>query len=446
VKTKYNAGMTTAVAEVEPLPNDLLAPLSRILTPSGWQAVEGHPSLFLRSNTALMSALRCTFTSRSVTVASVSMMFEEDRPLQLSVQPRDLGTFAAVCEVLNRYAGRLDRLDYVDCVADLLKHVAEVRLECETTGLVPTVASMAGGVVRYEPAPPPVWPAPERQRSELNQRRAAGDTSLLPWERAQQKQFPRLLEKDRRRSLSARLAYYEAKELLRPDEAFVRTIDGGRHAVWLPDDDSKGAFAYSIGLGYLHDLPEILLVSPLPAMSGATSRALALTVNAIAAAMIDGLSLKPGDRYAAVAAIVARTVHKECTLDHAALAQSCFVIPSARIEERTLGAGAWFYANFMDAASFPVLACLLQPPRLPDGYGLPPPPPPARAKPAIVSVSWKPAAVPVKRARAAAGAPTPKPKPKPTPKPKRKRNRLAARKPAAKKAAKKSGKTRSKRR
>src|SRR5688572_24896147 len=58
LKTNTMADMTTAVAEVEPLPNDLLAPLSRILTPSGWQAVEGHPSLFLRSNTALMSALR----------------------------------------------------------------------------------------------------------------------------------------------------------------------------------------------------------------------------------------------------------------------------------------------------------------------------------------------------------------------------------------------------
>ena len=168
---------------------------------------------------------------------------------------------------------------------------------------------------------------------------ARGDATLLPWEPAQHKQFPRLLAKDRRRSLSARLAYYEAQELLRPDEAFVRTIDGGRHAVWLPADDSKGAFAYSIGLGYLHDLPEILLVSPLPAMSGATSRALALTVNAIAAAMLDGLGSKPGDRYAVVADIVARTVHKECTLDHAALAQSCFVLPSARIEERTLGGG-----------------------------------------------------------------------------------------------------------
>ena len=52
------------------------------------------------------------------------------------------------------------------------------------------------------------------------------------------------------------------------------------------------------------------------------------------------------------------------------------MIPSPRIEERTLGGGAWFYANFMDAPSFPVLACLLQPPRVPDGYGLPPPPPP----------------------------------------------------------------------
>jgi len=87
-----------------------------------------------------------------------------------------------------------------------------------------------------------------------------------------------------------------------------------------------------------------------------------------------------GDRYAAVADTVARTVHKECTLDHASLAQSCFVIPSARIEERTLGAARWFYANFMDTTTFPVLACLLQPSRLPESYGVPPPPPPAKRK------------------------------------------------------------------
>ena len=105
--------------------------------------------------------------------------------------------------------------------------------------------------------------------------------------------------------------------MLRPGDAFVRTIAGGRHAVWLPEDDSRGAFAHTVGLAYLHDLPEILLLSPMPAMIGATSRALALTVNAIADAMIGGVALKPGDRYAVVAGTVARTVHKECTLDQA---------------------------------------------------------------------------------------------------------------------------------
>ena len=100
-------------------------------------------------------------------------------------------------------------------------------------------------------------PPPERTRTELNQRRRAGGTELLlPWERAQYKQLPRLLAKDRRRSLSARIAYYEGKELVRPSDGFARTIQGGRHAVWLPNDDSKGAFAFSIGLVDLHDLPE----------------------------------------------------------------------------------------------------------------------------------------------------------------------------------------------
>jgi hypothetical protein len=378
---RMTTGGANPIEAVVPLPDDVLAVCTALLSPAGWLPVHGHPSLLLRSNTALLSALRCTLTGTSVTVASVSMTFEEDRPLQLTVQPRDRDTFAAVCDLLTRHASALDRLDHVACVADLLRYVDRVEIESESSGLVPTVARVVAGAIRYEPAPPPVWPPSERARAALNQRRRAGDGDLLAWDDGQYKQLPRLLAKDRRRSLGARLAYYESRGLLRPSDGFVRTIEAGRQAVWFPTDDGKGAFAYSIGLGYLHDLPEILLVSPMPAMIGATSRALALTVNAIADAMIGGgVSLAPGDRYAAVADIVAHTVHKECTLDHARLAQSFFVVPSPRTGERTLGAGAWFYANFMDAPSFPVLACLLQPPRVPDGYGVPPPPPPARAK------------------------------------------------------------------
>jgi len=412
--------MTTAAGGQEvDLADDILSAITPVLSGGGWQAVDGHPSLFLRSNTALMSALRCSFTAGGVTVASASMMFEEDRPLQLAVQPRGRDAFLAVCQALNRHAGKLDRLDYADCVADLLHHVPEVRLECETSGLVPTVATAAGPAVHYRPLPLPTWPPLEKARAALNQRRRAGDPELLAWEPARYKEWTKLLGKDRRRSLSTRLADYEAKEMLRPEDAFVRTIAGGRHAVWLPDDDSRGAFAHSIGLAYLHDLPEILLLSPMPAMIGATSRALALTVNAIADAMIGGIRLKPGDRYAVVAGTVARTVHKESTLDQAGLAQSCFVVPSPRIQERTLGAANWFYANFMDTTSFPVLACLLQPPRIPDGYGVPPPPPPAKSKPAVA----KAAAPAAKGKRRAA--------------PKAKAKRAPVKKPTAKKPVKK---------
>jgi hypothetical protein len=382
------------------------APLARILSSAGWEPVEGQPSLFLRSNAPLLSALRCTLTATKVTVEAVSMTFAEDRPLQLVVQPRGPEGFAPVCEVLARHAPRLDRLDYEGCVAELLAHVPEVLVECESSGLVPTVARrQAGqggqrGLVHYEPAPLPAWPPSEPSRRQLNERRRGGDgdSALLPWGPAQHKELPRLLAKDRRRSLGARLAYYDGAGLLRPGDGFVRTIESGRHVVWFPGDDSKGAFAYSIGLAYLHDLPEILLVSPTPGAIGATSRALALTVNAIAAAMVGGgRRLQPGDRYAAVADVVARTVHKDCTLDHATLAQSCFVIPSARIAERTLGSASWFHANFMDAASFPVLACLLQPPRVPANYGVPPPPPPPKAPVVATPVKAKRAATPAKR-------------------------------------------------
>ena len=88
-------------------------------------------------------------------------------------------------------------------------------------------------------------------------------------------------------------------------------------------------------------------------------------MNAIAAAMAEGTRIKPGDRYALVAETVARTVDSACTLDHVSLGESRFVLPSRRLEERTLGAASWFYANFMDVLTYPVLACLLQPSRAP---------------------------------------------------------------------------------
>jgi hypothetical protein len=86
--------MTTAAGGQEvDLADDILSAITPVLSGGGWQAVDGHPSLFLRSNTALMSALRCSFTAGGVTVASASMMFEEDRPLQLAVQPRGRDAF-----------------------------------------------------------------------------------------------------------------------------------------------------------------------------------------------------------------------------------------------------------------------------------------------------------------------------------------------------------------
>ena len=435
--------MTTVGAEppeVVPLPDDVLSVCTALLAHGGWLPVDGHPSLLLRSNTALMSALRCTLAGDSVTVASVSMMFEEDRPLQLTMQPRERDGFAAVCDLVSRHAAALDRLDYQACVADLLRYVDWVGVECETSGLIPTIARQVRGAVRYDPAPRPAWPPHERSRAALNERRRSGDAALLAWDPPQYKELPRLLKKDRRRNLNARLAYYEGRGQLRPSDGFVRTIAEGRHAVWFPSDDSKGAFAHSIGLAYLHDLPEILLISPIPAEIGATSRALALTVNAIAAAMIGGVRLAPGDRYAAVADVVARTVHPECRLDHARLAQSRFVIPSPRIEDRALGFGAWFYGNFMDAPSFPVIACLLHPPRVPEDYGVPPPPPPARSsKPA----AKKKAKAKTKAKRAAPKRPAPKRRAPKRAAPKRAApKRAAGKKSPAKKAVKKSGKPR----
>ena len=372
----------TSPPELQPLPDDLLTDVTGILAPAGWQPVDGQPSLLMRANTSLMTALRCSFTAGTVTVTLVSMTFEDDRPLQIYVRPQSREAVRGVCEVLVRHADRLDRLDVDACVAELLAYVESVRFECETSGLVPTVATMHAGTVRLT-SRLPGWPDPaagplrapyegaaaglsdSAARVKLNALRRAGQGDLLWWEPAQYETWPRLLSKDRRANLQTRLASYEAKGVMKLGDASARTIDGGKHAVWLPGDDSNGVFAHSIGLYYLYNLPEILLVSPTPAAIGATSRALAMIVNAIAAAMVEGTRIKSGDRYAVVADIVARTVDQECTLDHASLGESRFVLPSRRLEERTLGAASWFYANFMDVLTYPVLACLLQPSRAP---------------------------------------------------------------------------------
>ena len=64
-----------------------------------------------------------------------------------------------MCEVVVRHADRLDRLELDACIAELLAHVESVRFECETSGLVPTVATMHAGTVRLTPRLPG-WPEP----------------------------------------------------------------------------------------------------------------------------------------------------------------------------------------------------------------------------------------------------------------------------------------------
>ena len=218
----------TSPPELQPLPDDLLTDVTGILAPAGWQPVDGQPSLLMRANTSLMTALRCSFTAGTVTVTSVSMTFDDDRPLQIYVRPQSREAMRGVCEVVVRHADRLDRLDVDACVAELLAHVESVRFECETSGLVPTVATMHAGTVRLTPRLPG-WPDPaagplrapyegaaagladSAARVKLNALRRAGQGDLLWWEPAQFDTWPRLLSKDRRANLKTRLASYEAR-------------------------------------------------------------------------------------------------------------------------------------------------------------------------------------------------------------------------------------------
>ena len=202
----------TSPPELQPLPDDLLTDVTGILAPAGWQPADGQPSLLLRANTSLMTALRCSFTAGTVSVASVSMTFEDDRPLQIS-PPAEPGSDARRVRGPGPARRPPGWLELDACVAELLAHVESVRFECETSGLVPTVATMHAGTVRLTPRLPG-WPEPaagplrapyegaaagladSAARVKLNALRRAGQGDLLWWEPAQFDTWPRLLSKD----------------------------------------------------------------------------------------------------------------------------------------------------------------------------------------------------------------------------------------------------------
>ena len=83
--------------------------------------------------------------------------------------------------------------------------------------------------------------------------------NYLPWETSVRKQFEDLLKSDdRERNFIARIKYYKEQDLLRSTDQYLLTLLDGNYSVYVCQ---TGPFpiAYTIGLHYIFDLPEILI-------------------------------------------------------------------------------------------------------------------------------------------------------------------------------------------
>ncbi len=189
-------------------------------------------------------------------------------------------------------------------------------------------------------------------------RRREEDASFLQFG-DEEAEFADLLTRSRRENLQARLAYCAQHRLLLPSEGFVESIvKTERHVVWAPRD-GEPAFAYSIGLYYLHDLPEILLVDETGYYDVGD---LASRINALADAMLSGrLRLQPRTPYAE--ALEACQIHPRTSLAK----NWHFEEVDPEMAEDYLGFCSWFYGNFMDnLGGYPALVCRLHAEGVPD--------------------------------------------------------------------------------
>src|SRR6185295_16372071 len=113
-----------------------------------------------------------------------------------------------------------------------------------------------------------------------------------------------------------------------------------KHVVWYPNDG--GAFAYSIGLTYLFDLPEILLIDE--RTRPADGRLLARMINVLAAGSTSGLAPLRSDRAPATElqrdALAVESPQAAALFDQ--MAHGKWQVPSDDDVARHLGFASWF--------------------------------------------------------------------------------------------------------
>lgn len=180
----------------------------------------------------------------------------------------------------------------------------------------------------------------------------------LPWGKSELDRFPALLSTDRERNLKERHAYYRRKKLISRHHAFADHIaTKQRHAVWYPED-GEDVFSYSIGLYYLYNLPELLVINE--SDDDLDAATLGRFVDSLATAQVAGrVRVEP-----------ATTVHDTLMLPETEelVGSFCmhlarrFVLADDEDRERYLGFGSWFYMNYMDLrpSSYPALVLRLR--------------------------------------------------------------------------------------
>jgi hypothetical protein len=169
------------------------------------------------------------------------------------------------------------------------------------------------------------------------------DPFLTPWDSKVKKLFPRLLTEDRATNLKARQQYYKRRGQIRSRQAFTMGIAKNHaHVAWTPKDGRRN-FAYSIGLYYLYNLPEVALIDE--SADPLTLESLRELIEALVRSQIGGeLRLSPGQ--ALTASTESLPEVQQSVAAH--FGSACFEPPTDEEIEECFWAGQWFCANYLD--------------------------------------------------------------------------------------------------
>jgi hypothetical protein len=125
-------------------------------------------------------------------------------------------------------------------------------------------------------------------------------------------------------------------------------------AVWYPQqDEPSDRFAYTIGVYYLFNEPEILVIHEENQLS---QLQIAHTINFIRGASILGPKVVEGTRIGDIIQHLPEDKREQ----YRAYVNCKFHLVSEPIRREYFGFGLWFHCNFMDTLQFPALYCILE--------------------------------------------------------------------------------------